>query len=294
MRLLKLLLVLLSCSLSSCNLTVGGVNVGAVTNVGKSLSQVGTIDQTHELALGEDLAAMLLGAAPLHPNQTLQQYVNAVGSYLASLSQRPDLPWAFAVLDTADINAFAVPGGYVMVTSGLLANLSSEAELAAVLAHEIGHITARHHITHLEHDNTLNLVANLANAVKTYHDEHRSDGRRSSFKNRQVTDSVLTAGQKLYTKGLSRDDELAADALAVRLAARAGYDPYAMAAVLQRLDSLQADSANLQLLLASHPAPAVRLQHLERQLTTLAKQHPSFGHEKLALVARYQQHLQMK
>jgi predicted Zn-dependent protease len=289
MKLQQFMLGLGCMLLSSCNLTVGGINVGAISNVGQSLSQVGTIDQPHELALGDDLAAMLLGAAPLHPDNALQHYVNAVGRYLASHSSRSDLPWTFGVLDTPDINAFAVPGGYVLVTSGLLANLTSEAELAAVLAHEIAHVTARHHLAQLERDNTLNLLSNLASAVKTYQDEQHADGRRSRFKNRQVTATVLSAGQNLYSKGLSRSDELTADAQAVQLSARAGYDPYAMAAVLQKLDSLQADSSSLRLLLASHPAPSERLTALEQQLSKLEQQTPAANLAKLQLTARYQQ-----
>lgn len=289
MKLKSLLVVLLSSCLSSCNMTVGGVNLGAVSNVGKSLTQAGTIHQDDELLLGEDFAAMLLGAAPLHPQAGLQSYVNSVGRYLASQSSRPDLPWIFGVLDTPDINAFAVPGGYVFVTSGLLANLGSEAELAAVLAHEISHITERHQLVQLERDNTLNLMSNIASAVYSYREERNSDNRIRSFKNRQVTDGLLNAGQKLYTKGLSREDEMRADSLALRLTARAGYDPYAIVAVLQKLDSLHADSSGLSLMLATHPAPADRLNHLQQQFVVLEQQHLSLSNGKLQLEARYQQ-----
>lgn len=294
MKFSNLMIVLLSSCLGSCNMTAGGINVGAITNVGKSITKVGTIDQPQELALGDDFAAMLLGAAQLHPNTALQTYVNSVGRYLASHTGRADLPWTFGVLDTPDLNAFAVPGGYVFVTSGLLANLSSEAELAVVLAHEISHITERHQLQQLEHDNTMNLLSNLAIAVKTHRDERKSVSSINSYKNRQITESVLNAGQTLFTKGLSRDDEMAADTLAIRLAARAGYDPYAMAAVMQKLDSLQADSSSISLILATHPAPEDRLKHLEQQLNQLEQQHPSASSGKLLLAERYQLALQSK
>lgn len=286
MKLNPVLLVLLGVCLTGCKMTAGGIDMSALTKVGTSLSQMGAINQQQELMLGDDFAAMLLGASQLHPNNELQHYVNSVGRYLASYSNRPDLPWTFAVLDTPDLNAFAIPGGYVFVTSGLLANLNSEAELATVLAHEISHITERHHLQQLERDNTMNLLSNLTNAVVTYQDHHKP-ASSGSYKNRQIADTVLNAGHQLFIKGLSRDDELAADTLAIRLAARVGYDPYAMAAVLQKLDSIQSGSRGISLLLATHPAPTDRLTHIEQQLDRLEQQHPSDQSSRLNQQVRY-------
>lgn len=283
------LLALLCTSLSSCKMTADGIDLGALSKVGSSLMQMGAIDQSKEIALGEDFSAMLLGASMLHPNTELQTYVNSVGRYLASYSDRPDLPWTFGILDTPDLNAFAVPGGYVFVTSGLLANLNSEAELAAVLAHEIAHITERHQLRQLERDNSLNFISNLASAVVTYQDQRRSGTGSDRYLNRQIADSVLNAGQQLFIKGLSREDELAADTLAIRLAARAGYDPYALAVVMQKLESMQSDSNALSLLLATHPAPTDRLNNIEQQLQRLEIQYPvSRTASRLALPERYQ------
>ena len=286
----KLLLAMLVCtSLSSCKMTADGIDLGALSKVGSSLLQMGAIDQSKEIALGEDFAAMLLGASKLHPNTDLQTYVNSVGRYLASYSDRPDLPWTFGVLDTPDLNAFAVPGGYVFVTSGLLANLNSEAELAAVLAHEIAHITERHQLRQLERDNSMNFMSNLASAVVTYQDHRKPGAGSDRYVNRQIADSVLNAGQQLFTKGLSREDELAADTLGIRLAARAGYDPYALAVVMQKLESMQGDSNALSLLLATHPAPADRLSNIEQQLQHLERQYPaSRNASRLDLPERYQ------
>ena len=92
------------------------------------------LTQDEEIALGEQLTAGFLGASPLHPDASLQRYVNRVGKWLALHSDRPDLPWTFAVIDTETINAFAMPGGDVIVSSGLLKRLSSESELAGVLS----------------------------------------------------------------------------------------------------------------------------------------------------------------
>lgn len=271
-------------SLNGCNMTANGVNFGKLATVGQHLSQSGSIDEKQEMQLGDEFAAMLLGASRLHPDQALQQYVNKVGTYLATQSARPDLPWTFAVLDTPDLNAFAIPGGYVFISSGLLATLSSEAELAAVLSHEISHITERHHLREIERQNSVGLLTAIASAAEEYRQEHNSERPSArAYQNRQIAENVLSAGHQLYTKGLGRDDELAADAMAVRLCAKAGYDPYALAAVLQQLDRVSSDSSALSLLLATHPAPADRLSQLEQQLNLL----PVMTQPKLVLSERF-------
>lgn len=280
----SMLAALLLSLFSGCNLTANGINLGQLATAGQHLSQVGSIDEKQEMQLGDEFAAMLLGASRLHPNQNLQQYVNKVGAYLATQSKRPDLAWTFAVLDTADLNAFAVPGGYVFISSGLLANLNSEAELAAVLSHEIIHITERHHLREIERQNTVGLFSAIASVTAEYQQTHQSERPSArAYRNRQVAENVLSTGHLLYTKGLSRDDEMAADNMAVRLCAKAGYDPYALAAVLQQLDSIGSDNSALSLLLATHPVPADRLSQLELQLSQL----PAMTQPKLALSERF-------
>lgn len=288
MKARSVLFVLLSTMLlGGCKMTAGGIDLSALGKAGASLLQLGTIDESRELALGDDVAAILLGASQLHPNQELQHYVNSVGRYLAAYSERPDLPWVFGVLDTPDLNAFAIPGGYVFITSGLMANLHSEAELAAVLAHEISHITERHHLRQLEQEQSVHLLTHLASAALTYQEQRNSRDARY-YRNRQIAESVLSAGQQLLTQGLSREDELAADALATRLLARTGYDPYALVTVLQKLEAIRGDSSSIRLILETHPAPSDRLRHLEQQLTLLELQHPSATATGLILQQRYQ------
>ncbi len=277
--------LLLMVSLVGCKMTPQDLNLDQLTVLSQKLLKTGTISQEQELVLGDDFAAMLLGATKLHPNEKLQKYVNQVGRHLANQSTRPALPWTFAVLDTPDLNAFAVPGGYVFVTSGLLANLQSEAELAAVLAHEISHITQRHHLTAIEHNHSIDLLQSVAVVAADYQAKSGSRPSAQAYQNRQIAQSVLQAGHQLYTQGLSRDDELQADAAALQLCARAGYDPFAFAAVLQQLDSVNAQSNAMSLLLATHPAPADRLSQLEPRLKALAN---SGGQ---TLTARYRQAL---
>src|SRR6185295_13510202 len=117
--------------------------VDTAKNVVKATSDIA---EPEEINIGRDMAARLLGAAPLVNDAPLQRYVNNVGRWLASQSERPDLPWHFGVLDAPEVNAFAVPGGTVFVTKGLLQRMHSEAQLAGVLAHEISHVLRKHHL----------------------------------------------------------------------------------------------------------------------------------------------------
>lgn len=283
------LVMLLGMVLAGCKMTAGGIDINALGKAGSSLAQLGTISDAQELTLGDDFAAILLGASQLHPNEGLQHYVNSVGRYLASHSERPDLPWTFGVLDTPDLNAFAIPGGYVFITSGLMANLNSEAELAAVMAHEISHITERHHLRQLERDQSVDFISHLASAAITYQELRNPRDSRTYYRNRQITETVFNAGQQLFTKGLSREDELMADALAVRLLARTGYDPYALVVVLQKLQGIQGDSGGIRMLLETHPAPADRLHQIEQHLARLELQHASAVWAGLVIQQRYQE-----
>lgn len=150
----------------------------------------------------------------------LQAYVNGVGQRIVKNTERKDVQYKFYVLDTPDINAFALPGGYIYVTRGLLALVNSEAELAGVLAHEAGHIAARHSAERYSRGVLTSLgAAALAVALDS------SDATQA-----------IGLGSQLYTMKYSRDQETEADMLGVRYLAKAGYDPQAMARFLEDMD----------------------------------------------------------
>ena len=117
--------------------------LGVVKNTGTALSGVSEKD---EIALGRELAGRTMGAAPLINDRALQSYVNQVGRQIVAQSDRPDLPWRFGVMDTPSVNAFAAPGGVILITRGLYEILDNEAQLAAVLGHEVAHVMRRHHV----------------------------------------------------------------------------------------------------------------------------------------------------
>jgi predicted Zn-dependent protease len=221
------------------------------------LSQsVEQIDEPREIQIGKQLAALLLGSKPLYPDIAMQRYVNQLGRWISLHSSRPDLPWAFAVLDDPGFNAFAAPGGYVFVTKGLIDRIADESELAGILAHEITHVTSKHHLT------AMNKVARSGLLTQVI---------GSQFKNNLgglVSSQLLNLGRNIYSKGLDQDDELEADRTAVALAARAGFDPYGLVAVLQQLRTAAPDDALFALSLSTHPPAQLRLNQLELAMGT--------------------------
>ncbi len=233
-------------------------NLNRLLDVGKNVRQAaGGIDEKEEIELGRDMAARLLGAAPLVANEGLLRYVNNVGRWLASQTERPELPWRFGVLEAPQLNAFATPGGHIFITRGLLERMRNEAELAGVLAHEIGHVLKKHHLQAMQKSAQLEL-ANTA--ISTF-------SRRDS--NTDKREKLLSAGSELFARGLDKSDELEADRLGVVIAARAGYDAYGLPAVLQTLQAMNPADSGLALMFKTHPAPAERLDALEKMHPTL-------------------------
>ncbi|OGT03066.1 MAG: peptidase M48, partial [Gallionellales bacterium RIFCSPLOWO2_02_58_13] len=205
-----------------------------------------------EIELGGGIASNLLGAAPLLQNPQVQKYVNNIGLWLALQTERPGLPWHFGVLDDNDVNAFAAPGGYVFVTKGLLAQMRSEAELAGVLAHEIAHVLRKHHLQAIKQGARTGLLADFAG-----HALQKKGADPALAK-------LVNAGTEVYARGLDKGDEFEADRMGVVIAARAGYDPYGLPAVLQALQGMNAQDSSLALLFKTHPALDERLNLLDR------------------------------
>ena len=214
----------------------------------------GKVSKADEIEIGAKLTAGLLGAAPLVADAGLQRYVNKVGYWVALQSKRKKLPWRFGVIQSEGINAFAAPGGYILVTLGLYQLLENEAQLAAVLAHEIAHVVRKHHLKALQKTMKRDVWSDLA--VDAVEDKQDS----------KTVQKLINSGLQLYTTGLDRKFEFDADLRAVVLAARAGYDPYAFLDVLTTIDSINPDSSELTVLMNTHPPTSDRLETLARKM----------------------------
>jgi len=205
--------------------------------------------QDEEIAIGREITGNLLGAAPLLKDAALQKYVNAVGRWVAAQSGRAELPWRFGVIDSDDVNAFAAPGGYVVVTKGLYRKLTNEAQLAGVLGHEIGHIVKKHQLKVLQKQQLLNVGAGFLT--------------EKFAKNNQLASKAIGSGAEISARSLDKDAEFEADRLGVTYATRAGYEPFALAEVLQTLSQTKDSDDSVALLFKTHPHPDARLTALD-------------------------------
>jgi len=231
--------------------SAAALDLGDLVDLGSKLAKINAeVPEEEEIKIGGNLISGLLGAAPLVADERLQRYVNDVGYWVASRSKRPDLPWTFGVIDSQGINAFAAPGGYVVVTLGLYNLLENEAQLAGVLAHEISHVVRKHHLEALNKVLKREFWTGLAVAAV----DDKGD--------RKNLETLVNSGVQLYATGLDREYEFDADLRGVVLAARAGYDPFALLDVLTTIDSINPDNAELTVLLNTHPPTGDRLQRL--------------------------------
>ncbi len=222
------------------------------------------IDEAREIEIGRQLAAVLLGSKPLLSDVATQRYVNQLGRWISLQSIRPNLPWSFAVIDDAGYNAFATPGGYIFITRGLLERVADEAELAGILAHEVAHVTQRHHLRAIRKNAQSGLLVQLVGS------QLRQDVGGA------FSGQLLALGRNLYGRGLDRQDEFEADRLGVELASRAGFDPYGLVAALQHLRTATPEDPVFALTFSTHPPADARLdllaQSMERRLDGLSGQ----------------------
>jgi len=251
------------------------IDFGKIIDIGRQAVQQPSakeFTQEDEIALGEAATASFLGASPLHHDASLQRYVNRVGKWVALHSDRADLPWTFSVIDTETINAFALPGGSIIVSSGLLKRLGSESELAGVLAHEIAHVVKRHQLKAIQSGMQADFWKNVGTSVAA--DRVKiGGGAVGSTVGNMAKPYILDAAGNLIKDGfflrpLDRGLETEADQLAIVLATRAGYDPYGLVGALQMLAQYKGggDAASV---FSTHPSATDRIAELEKFVPTM-------------------------
>jgi len=232
------------------------VIAACATNPVTGRSEISLISQDQEIQMGQQGAQQVVQEIGLVNDQALQNYVQQVGAALAAKSERPNLPWNFRVVDDPTPNAFALPGGFIFVTRGLLDLMNNEAELASVLGHEIGHVTAKHSVTQMSQQQLaqlgLGIGAILSPTVAQFGE-------------------LASQGLGLLFLKYGRDDERQADDLGFRYALNQGYDVREMDDVfrsLQRIGDGSKRSA-LPTWLATHPGEAERIQTINAKLAQL-------------------------
>ncbi len=209
------------------------------------LASSGASSQTDEERVGRSAAAQLLGAAKLADSSSVQTYVNAVGQSIAQYSG-VSYKWHFGVVTSDSINAFAMPGGYILLTSGLIKLLQSEDDLAYVLAHEIAHVARRHHYQVIQRQRL------AEQASKNLQDASRED---------EMAKLSLASGQ-IYARGLDKTAEYESDRLGAEFMTKAGYDPASALTVLEQLTQIKGNDPRTELLFSTHPNPADRFNAL--------------------------------
>ncbi len=243
-------------------------------DTGKKLQEANReYSNEEEVALGEGITSGFLGAAPLHRGESLQRYVNRVGRWLALHTERPDLPWTFGVLDTDTINAFAMPGGTVLVSHGLVKRLQSESELAGVLAHEIAHVVKRHQLAAIQSSAGTDAWAGVGKTLAA--ERIGRSGDVMGLKTQLASAGVDLVKNGFFLKPLDRSMEYEADRLGVVIAARGGYDPYGLVAVLTMLSQLKADDSGPSILFSTHPGPGDRISELEKFVPNVLERYAS-------------------
>jgi predicted Zn-dependent protease len=218
-----------------------------------------------EAALGLEMAASLLGDQKLVDDPALAQYVNRVGMWVAQQSERPGLPWQFGVIDSDSVNAFAVPGGYVFVTRGMLGLLESESELAGVLGHEISHVVRKHHLRWIYMNRDMQASSSRAKAtIRKFNPKMLGEFERMD---RLMAQQAASMNSGPMRANLTRGEEMQADNDGAVLAWRAGYECWGLVSALQRFEAWQrpqrdATPAEVH----DHPEPVQRLKMLDLTL----------------------------
>jgi predicted Zn-dependent protease len=221
-----------------------GLGSGCAVNPATGKHQINLVSPSREISMGEEADPAIIAEYGLYGDAAVQSYVDSIGQKLGRVSHLPTLKWHFRVLDSPVVNAFAIPGGYVYITRGIMAYVGSEAQLAGVIGHEIGHVTARHSAQQMTQQQIAG-IGLLAGAI--FVDAFRPYS------------GLAQQGLGLLFLKYSRDHETQADELGITYAARAGYDPRtipATYATLKRISERTGDM--LPNFLSTHPDPGDR------------------------------------
>ena len=241
-----------------CTATLAVATLTAcATNPATGKREFSLVSKDDEVAMGQQEAQKVAASMPLLQQQAVQDMVKRVGMEMAKSSERPDLPWSFTVLDDPVVNAFALPGGPIFITRGIITNMNSEAELASVLGHEIGHVTARHSASQMSKQQVASLGLGVASVISPTAAQYAG---------------VAEQGLGLLMLKYGRDDETQADKLGYRYMMKASWDPreaVKMFQMLQKTSGTDKEGAP-PAWMSTHPDPGDRAQRASARLKELA------------------------
>ena len=228
------------------NWIAGAALAVTITGCGVSTQQ--------EIEMGQQDASQINQQLPIVRDAEINRYINVLGDSIAKLTERADLPWTFYIVDAKEVNAFAVPGGFIYVNRGLIERTERMDQLAGVLGHEIGHVVKRHSVQQMEKLQGANLGLTLACVL-------------TSVCNSQATQAgINVAGTALFAK-FSRDDEREADAVAVQNTVRAGISPQGIPEMFQILiNERQSNPSGVASWFATHPLEEDRIDDTRRMI----------------------------
>jgi len=235
------------------------IAAACAVNPATGKKEISLMSEAQEIQMGQEADAQVKQEMGVYNDPELQRYVTEVGMRLARSSERPNLPWHFTVVDEPAVNAFALPGGQIYITRGILPFLHDEGQLAGVLGHEVGHVTARHSAQQYTKATGAGVGLTLLSIFVP--------------EARPLQGAAESALSLLFLK-YGRDDELQADRLGVQYTARSGWNPEGVAGMLttlQRLDQASGESRGVPNWLSTHPAPADRVQ----QITKFIQENPT-------------------
>jgi len=230
--------------------------LGCARNPVTGKSELSLVSESQEIQMGQAGAKEVAQSIGFYNDAKIQSYVANIGKRMAAVSERPNLPWEFHVVDDASVNAFAIPGGFIYITRGLMSSINTEAELATVLGHEIAHVTNRHSVQQISKSQLAQLGLGIGSILS-------SDIAKFG--------QLAGAGLGLLFLKYGRDAENQADAGGFRYALGQNYDVREMPKVFETLGRISESGGGGRLpeWLATHPEPGNRIEHIEKMIDTV-------------------------